>query len=113
MPDIEGYLPLTAREFHVLLALADATRNGYQISQQVGENSRGALRLSPATQFTVLHRLVERSLVREATDQEDERADGRGQRFWFLTDLGRAVLRAEGTRLQADARLALALARED
>lgn len=104
----ETFLPLSAREFHILVALAEEPRNGYQVSVRVEENSAGRVSLSPATQFTVLHRLVAKGLVREATDEVDG-VDGRGQRFWTLTPLGRGVLDAEALRLQSDARLALAL----
>lgn len=104
----ESFLPLSAREFHILVALGEEARNGYQVSLRVKENSEGRVVLSPATQYTVLHRLVEKELVREATD-EVERVDGRRQRFWTLTSLGRRVLTAEARRLQSDARLALAL----
>lgn len=110
--DPESFLPLSAREFHILVALAEEPRNGYQVSVRAKENSAGRVALSPATQFTILHRLVAKSLVREATD-EVEGVDGRGQRFWTLTPLGRRVLAAEAQRLRADARLALALGGEE
>lgn len=102
------FLPLSPKEFHVLLAIADEPRNGYQISTRVAETSAGRVRLSPATQFTVLHRLVDRGLVGEAAAAPG-RVDGRRQRFWTLTSLGRAVLRAEAERLSADAKLAFSL----
>lgn len=106
--DPTQFLPLSPREFHVLLAVADEPRNGYQISTRVKETSVGRVRLSPATQFTVLHRLVDRGLVGEASAGAG-RVDGRRQRFWTLTRLGREVLRAEAERLTADANLAFAL----
>ena len=111
-PEPHAFLPLTPREFHVLLALADESRNGYQIGQQVERNSGERVRLSPATQFTVLHRLVQRGLVQELADG-GARSDGRGQRFWTLSTLGRRVLRAEAERLAADAALALALGSDE
>jgi hypothetical protein len=46
--------------------------------------------------------------MREVTEQEQHRSDGRGQRFWKLSALGARVLRAEAHRLSADAALALA-----
>ena len=110
--DPETFLPLSAREFHILVALAEQPRNGYQLSVRAKENSGGRVVLSPATQFTILHRLVAKSLVREATD-EVKGIDGRGQRYWTLTPLGRRVFTAEAHRLQADARLALALTGEE
>lgn len=110
--DVHTHLPLTPREFHLLLALADEARNGYQLSQRVEETSGGTVRLSPATQYTNLHRLVEQGLVEEVTEEVAHRTDGRGQRFWHLTALGRRVLQAEGRRLARDARLAATLVPE-
>lgn len=109
----DAFLPLSSREFHILLALAQAPQNGYQVSLLVEENSRGRVRLSPATQYTNLHRLVDRGLVREVKEGIQERADGRGQRFWTLTDAGVRVLGAEARRLAADAELVFALGLED
>ncbi len=106
--DIEGYLPLSAREFHILLAVSEEPLNGYQISQSVEETSNGAVRLSPATQYVNLHRLVEKGLLQEVTKREQHRSDGRGQRFWALSRRGTRVLKAEAHRLAGDAALALA-----
>lgn len=110
--DIEAFLPLSPREFHILLALAEAPQNGYRVTLLVEENSRGRVRLSPATQYTNLHRLADRGLIVEVTDEVEHRADGRGQRFWTLTETGRGVLRAEASRLAADAALVFALAED-
>ena len=30
--DVEAFLPLSHREFHILLALAEAPQNGYQVT---------------------------------------------------------------------------------
>lgn len=112
--DAEEHLPLSAREFHILLAVSERSLNGYQIAQTVEETTGGKVRLSPATQYANLHRLAEKGLLREVTKQERHRSDGRGQRFWTLSDLGARVLRAEANRLSAAAELALAhLGRED
>lgn len=111
--DVDQFLPLTTREFHVLLTLAAEPLNGYQVSKRAEENSRGAVSLSPATQYTVLHRLVGRGLIIEDARRSEAATSRRGQRFWTLTPLGRRVLTAEAYRMQADARLALALAEEE
>ena len=106
--EVDRYLPLSAREFHILLAVAVQPLNGYRISQSVEETSKGTVRLSPATQYVNLHRLLDKGLLREVTQQEQHRSDGRGQRFWTLSDLGVRVLRAEARRLSSDGALALA-----
>ena len=104
----QGYLPLSAREFHILLSVVEKPLNGYQVSQSVEKTSKGAVRLSPATQYVNLHRLAEKGLLEEATQREQHRSDGRRQRFWALSRLGSQVLRAEAQRMSADSVLALA-----
>ena len=112
--DVDAHLPLSVREFHILLAVLEEPLNGYQVSQSVERTSNGTVRLSPATQYVNLHRLAEKGLLQEVTEREQHRSDGRGQRFWTLSPLGARVLRAEAHRLSADAALALAhLGRED
>ncbi len=108
---IGSFLPLSPREFHILVALSEEPRNGYQVSQRVEENSRGAVRLSPATQYTNLHRLLGKGLVEEVTEASLSRPDGRGQRYWTLTGTGREVLRAEAERMTRDAGLVRGLAK--
>ena len=105
---IDAYLPLSPREFHILLAVSDESHNGYQISQSVEHTSSGTIHLSPATQYVNLHRLAQKGLLEEVTEREQHRADARGQRFWSLSRLGVRVLRAEAHRLSTDAALALA-----
>lgn len=107
--DTSAFLPLSPKEFHILMALADEPRNGYKIGLRVGENSEGRIRLSPATQFTILHRLVGKALIEEVIGTPASEATGRKQRFWTLSLLGRRVLRDEAERLATDAKLAMTL----
>jgi DNA-binding PadR family transcriptional regulator len=109
MPQPDAFLPLTPRTFHVLLALAERPRNGYQIMAAVEEHSRGRAPIGPGTLYESLHRLAGRGLIEEVTGAEGADPDGRGQRFFRLTPLGRRVVRAEAERLVDDVRLAHAL----
>ena len=111
--DARDFPPLSAKEFHILLALAGDPQNGYQVVQLVEENSLRKVRLSPATLYMNLDRLVKKQLLREVTDEVEGRGDGRRQRFWTLTQLGAQVLRAEGSRLAADAKMVMALGPEE
>jgi DNA-binding PadR family transcriptional regulator len=90
-----SFLPLTPHQFHILLALVDGPRHGYAVIQEVERRTDGALRLGTGTLYTAVARLAELDLVAEA-GREDER-----RRFYRLTPLGRAVLRAETARLEA------------
>jgi DNA-binding PadR family transcriptional regulator len=90
-----SFLPLTPHQFHILLALVDGPRHGYAVIQEVEHRTEGSLRLGTGTLYTAVARLAELDLIAEA-EREDER-----RRFYRLTPLGRAVLRAETARLEA------------
>jgi DNA-binding PadR family transcriptional regulator len=90
-----SFLPLTPHQFHILLALVDGPRHGYAVIQDVERRTDGALRLGTGTLYTAVARLAELDLIVDA-GREDER-----RRFYRLTPLGRAVLRAETARLEA------------
>jgi DNA-binding PadR family transcriptional regulator len=88
--------------FHLLLALAEEPMNGYGLGLSVEEASRGMIRLSPGTLYENLHRLLEKGMIREVEEGLEDRTDGRGQRFYALTEQGLEVLRAEVARLSRD-----------
>ena len=110
-----SFLPLTPFAFQVLLALADGERHGYAIIKEVEERSGGSVRLRTGTLYTLLQRLLDERLIAEGgpamagkpLDSETQttdagpaaRADSR-RRYYGLTALGDAVLRAEAQRLE-------------
>jgi hypothetical protein len=125
-----SFLPLTPFAFQVLLALADGERHGYAIIKEVEERSGGSVRLRTGTLYTLLQRLLEEGLInqpgsaeqatqglrdprtpapdtpgprdpRTSTDEAGPaaRADSR-RRYYRLSALGDAVLRAEAQRLE-------------
>ena len=98
--------PLSPKAFHILLALSSGAANGYQITATVEENARGRVSLSPGTLYENLHRLHESGWIAEVTDDPSLPTDGRGQRFYELTELGVQVLSEEVRRLSDDVRLA-------
>lgn len=106
MPEPDAFLPLTPRTFHILLALAPGPSNGYQIMTAVEEASRGTVTIGPGTLYEALHRMSRQGLLAEEAAPEDERQDGRGQRYYRCTALGTAVLRRETERLAGDLSLA-------
>ena len=101
--------PLSPKVLHILLALGREPMNGYQLGLQVEESSDGAIRMSPGTLYENLHRLAERGFIQEVGDGVGDRTDGRGQRFYTLTEAGLELLRAEVRRLSRDLRLARSL----
>ncbi|MSO49184.1 MAG: PadR family transcriptional regulator [Acidobacteria bacterium] len=116
-----SFLPLTPFAFQVLLALADGARHGYAIIKEVEERSGGSVRLRTGTLYTLLQRLMKQELIAEPGLASVEltpglldprtpisggdapgpaaRADSR-RRYYQLTILGDAVLRAEAQRLE-------------
>ena len=101
----DDFLPLTPITFHVLLAVVDAPRHGYGIMKHVEESSGKSV--GPGTVYGALRRLAHEGLVQEGDQRQPER--GRHPRQLFeITQLGRKVLSAEGSRLARLADLARA-----
>jgi DNA-binding PadR family transcriptional regulator len=103
-PDPRSFLPLTPLVFQVLVALADEPRHGYAIIREVDTATDGLIRLRTGTLYTLLQRLQEQRLIESVAalrGNDDER-----RRYYRMTALGRAVLKAETTRLRAVVRVA-------
>jgi DNA-binding PadR family transcriptional regulator len=102
MDDARAYLPLSAQQFQILLALSDADRHGYGIILEIAERTGGAMRLGTGTLYTALAGLEDGGVVTEpkrrpvAAEDDDSR-----RRYYRLTPFGRSVLEAETARLDA------------
>jgi DNA-binding PadR family transcriptional regulator len=59
------------------------------------------LKLNPGTLYTTIRRLLDQGLVVELDERPDPDEDDERRRYYRLTDVGRAVARAEAARLQA------------
>ena len=94
--DIEALLPLPPAAFHILLTLSVGDRHGYGIIQDVEARTRGAVRLSAATLYRTIQRLLEQGLITEPLTSPG--VDPR-RRPYRITELGTAVARAESGRL--------------
>ena len=92
--------PLTPAVFHILLALYGRERHGYDIMQQVKEDSRGRVKMGPGTLYGSLDRMLAAGLVIETNKQDPRRI------YYKLTAHGQAALVAESERLSALAALA-------
>jgi DNA-binding PadR family transcriptional regulator len=99
MRDPARFLPLTPAVYHILLALADGERHGYGIMQEVAQLTAGRVRLGPGTLYGSIKRMLADGLIQESDgpgEAEEER-----RRYYRLTGLGEAVVRAESERLAA------------
>jgi len=98
--DPRTFLPLSAQQFHILLALTRQDRHGYGIILDVAERTEGQLRLGTGTLYTAIGRLTTLGLI------EDTGVEDGPRRHYHLTPLGKKVLQAEASRLEALVRLA-------
>ncbi len=97
-PDPEAFLPLTAPEYHVLLALGDQALHGYGMMRSLEEKTGGRDELLPGTLYTTLARMVAQGLLEQLSEPPEPGADAR-RRYYRATPLGLAVARAESARL--------------
>ena len=94
--DLLDSLPLPLSSFFVLFALTEGEKHGYRIMQDIRKLSEGSFSLGPATLYTTIKRLTERSLVSEISNSTESR-----RRTYVLTSAGKRLLGAEFHRQQA------------
>jgi DNA-binding MarR family transcriptional regulator len=92
--------PLTPAVFHILLALYGRERHGYDIMQQVKEDSQGAVKMGPGTLYGSLDRMIAAGSVIKSDTRDPRRI------YYKLTALGRTAMKAESDRLSAVAAIA-------
>jgi DNA-binding PadR family transcriptional regulator len=95
----DDFLPLTPAMFHILLALADRERHGYDIMREVDERTEGKVRLGPGTLYGSIKRMLGDGLVEELDERPDPELDDERRRYYRLTDFGYRVAVAEAERL--------------
>lgn len=86
----------------ILVTLNERPRHGYGIIQRVEEISDGRVSLGAGTLYGALDRLTEEGLI---VPDREEIEQGRQRRYYRLSDEGAEALRAELTRLEANARV--------
>jgi DNA-binding PadR family transcriptional regulator len=101
MNDARTFLPLSAPQFQILLALTDADRHGYGIILDIEDRTRGAVRLGTGTLYTALAGMLGDGLIAEARRPPGSADEDSRRKYYRLTPLGRGVLHAEAHRLEA------------
>jgi DNA-binding PadR family transcriptional regulator len=84
--------------YYILTTLLDGPLHGYGIIKRTEELSDGRIRLAAGTLYGALDRLLDEKQVE--VDGE-EQVNGRLRRYYRLTDVGRASLVAEVTRMKS------------
>jgi DNA-binding PadR family transcriptional regulator len=107
-PDSASYLPLTPVALHILMTLEEGVAHGYSIKHVVEERTHGIVRLGAGTLYHAIGSLAKRGLVAECSPPSPDAAGSSRWRFYEITPLGRGVLNAEVTRLEADVAFARA-----
>lgn len=97
---IQARLPLRPADFQILMVLADAPMHAYGISKATANPGRGGVRLEIGSLYRTLNRLRTDGLLVEVEGAESGPRN-QTRRAYALTDLGRAVARAEAERLEA------------
>ena len=76
--------------FSILLALSLKERHGYEIIQQIEEDSNGKIKLGPGALYTSIKKLYKKGLITEVMHPDDTR-----RRYYKLTGVGKTVLESE------------------
>lgn len=93
--------PLSATDWHVLMALVEEDLHGYAIMKAVDRDSRGVVSAEIGSLYRILSRLMTDGLVDEVATPDDAPTETRGRprRYYRLTPDGQAALRHEAMRL--------------
>lgn len=73
---------------------------------EVGERTRGDVRLGPGTLYGSAKRLLESGLVDEVAEHADPEMGDERRRYYRITRFGLSVARAEARRMEAVVRTA-------
>jgi len=95
----DDFLPLTPAMFHILLALADSERHGYDIMREVDERTEGKVKLGPGTLYGSIKRMLTDNLIEESDERPDPEMDDERRRYYRLSTFGHRVAVAEAERL--------------
>lgn len=86
-------LPLTETVYYILLALAEPA-HGYAVMQKVEQLSMGQVRLAAGTMYGAIENLLKKKLIISLPSDDPRR------KIYVISDLGRAVLRADYERMR-------------
>lgn len=97
-PDVTAHLPLKAVQHLTLLLLAQRPTYGVELLDRLEERSGGQIRLNAGSLYRLIAQLVADGLVEPIEEVAPSGGPGAPRKLYGVTDLGRAVLRAEAER---------------
>ncbi len=97
--ELDSILPLSPTTFHALVAMAEGPRHGYAIARDVEELTGGRIVMGPGTLYGSLQRMTAAGLIEEVDNPGEDGLHARRRRYYRMTPLGSAALRAESERL--------------
>ena len=83
----------------MLVALSSEPHHGYAIAREVEELTDGRVVMGPGTLYGSLQRMTEGGLIEETENPGDDGQHADRRRYYRMTALGEAALRAESERL--------------
>ncbi len=90
------------------MSLARENKHGWAVRKEIDRLTDGRIRLGTGTLYGLIRRLLDQELIAESDERPPERWDDERRRYYRLTALGHAVMRAEAERMER----ALELARD-
>jgi DNA-binding PadR family transcriptional regulator len=96
----EQFIPLAPHIFQILLSVLQEPRHPYAILKDIEDRSDGEMVLGTSTVYSAINRMVRQGLLREVDDPGEEASGGPRRRYYAMTELGHAVGRAEGLRIE-------------
>ncbi|MBW1885602.1 MAG: helix-turn-helix transcriptional regulator [Deltaproteobacteria bacterium] len=99
-----SFLPLSARDFHILFVLACGDGHGYGLVKAIEAQTDGLIRLDPANLYRAIQRMVDSGLVEDTEPPAD--GSGERRRYYKITEHGRRVVSADAERMRSLARAA-------
>ena len=96
--DPAAFLPLHPVDFRILLVLTRSVAHGYRIVKEIEAREESFPQLYPGNLYRRIRDLRAKGLLEDAAAPEGAEVDPR-RKYFQLTELGRAVVRAEALRL--------------
>ncbi len=86
--------PVTPTAFSILLALSLRKRHGYELIEQVNQDSNGRVKIGPGALYGTIKDLLQMKYIKEVKDQAQPQT-ARKRRYYQITEKGVGALEKE------------------